>query len=266
MLGMRAFWLEPASLRVHEWPMPVAAWPPTCAPLRVAVLSDLHVGSPWRGIETLPRLIAMTQEARPELILLAGDYVIQGVIGGTPTEPEAIGRALQGLQAPLGVMAVIGNHDDVMGPGRVAHALRANGITVLDDEARRITRGACPFWVAGVTDVGTGRHDVAGALAHVDEKEPVIVLTHNPDLLPLVPSRVALTVAGHTHGGQVRLPLIGRPIVPSRCGQRCAIGPTVEDGKTLFVSPGIGTSILPVRFGVPPEISLLTITAGGREP
>jgi predicted MPP superfamily phosphohydrolase len=95
----------------------------------------------------------------------------------------------------------------------------------------------------------------------VPADEPVIVLEHNPDVFPDVPERVALTLAGHTHGGQVALPLLGRPIVPSRYGQRYAYGLVVEGGRSLFVSPGIGTSILPVRFRVPPEISLVTVTS-----
>jgi uncharacterized protein len=96
-------------------------------------------------------------------------------------------------------------------------------------------------------------------LRQITDHVPVIAVTHNPDLFPAIPSRIALTIAGHTHGGQVALPLIGRPIVPSKFGQRYAIGHIIEEGKHLFVTPGIGTSIFPVRFGVPPEISLLTI-------
>jgi predicted MPP superfamily phosphohydrolase len=93
----------------------------------------------------------------------------------------------------------------------------------------------------------------------VPAEAPVVVITHNPDLFPGVPARVLLTLAGHTHGGQVDLPLLGRLIVPSRCGARYAIGHVREDGRDLFVTPGLGTSILPVRFRVPPEISLLTV-------
>jgi predicted MPP superfamily phosphohydrolase len=87
----------------------------------------------------------------------------------------------------------------------------------------------------------------------------VLAFTHNPDVFPQVPHRVALTIAGHTHGGQVALPFVGRPVVPSKYGQRYAIGHVVEDARHLFVSPGIGTSVVPVRFQVPPEISVLTL-------
>ena len=115
--------------------------------------------------------------------------------------------------------------------------------------------------MAGISDLWTGRHDVATALAAVEnDGAPVILMTHNPDVFPVVPDRVALTLAGHTHGGQVRLPFIGRPIVPSRFGARFAAGHVVEGDRRLFVATGLGTSILPVRFRVPPAVALLTVT------
>jgi predicted MPP superfamily phosphohydrolase len=114
--------------------------------------------------------------------------------------------------------------------------------------------------VAGISDLWTGRHDVAAALSSVnDDGAPVILLTHNPDVFPAVPDRVSLTLAGHTHGGQVRIPFAGRPIVPSRFGQRFAAGHVMEGGRRMYVATGIGTSILPVRFRVPPTIAILTV-------
>jgi predicted MPP superfamily phosphohydrolase len=104
-----------------------------------------------------------------------------------------------------------------------------------------------------------GNPDIASALARVDDSAPIIAFTHNPDIFPSIPAKVALTIAGHTHGGQVAFPVAGRPIVPSDFGERYAAGHIVEDSRHLFVTSGIGTSILPVRFRVPPEISLLTI-------
>ena len=98
---------------------------------------------------------------------------------------------------------------------------------------------------------------LSAALAAVPDEAPVLVFTHNPDLFPEIPERVSLTIAGHTHGGQVYLPGIGRPIVPSRYGERFAIGHVVERGRHLFVSSGLGTSILPVRFLVPPEVAAI---------
>jgi predicted MPP superfamily phosphohydrolase len=119
-------------------------------------------------------------------------------------------------------------------------------------------------WIAGISDLWTGRHDLSAALAAVtDDLAPVLLLTHNPDVFPMVPARVTLTLAGHTHGGQVRLPFIGRPVVPSQFGARFAAGHIVEGGRHLFVATGIGTSIVPIRFRVAPTVSILVLGGAG---
>jgi predicted MPP superfamily phosphohydrolase len=219
------------------------------------------VGSPFHGLDQLRRVVALAQEAAPRLILLPGDFVIQGVIGGRFVAPEAAARELAPLSAPLGTWAVLGNHDWWLDAARVRHALGAEGIRVLEDGAAVVSDGRCRFWLAGIGDFMEGRHDVGAALAAVPEGEAVLAFTHDPDVFPEVPARVQLTVAGHTHGGQVALPGLGRLVVPSRYGERYAAGHVVEGGRHLFVSTGIGTSILPVRFRVPPEISLLVLRA-----
>jgi predicted MPP superfamily phosphohydrolase len=262
-LAVWAFWLEPASLVVRETRLDLPAWPVECGGLRVALLADLHVGSPFNGRGKLDEIVRRTQAARPDLILLGGDYVIQGVPGGRFVPPEETAAALGRLKAPLGVWAVLGNHDWWLDAPRVRTALETAGIPVLEDQSRELTRGACHFWLAGISDLWEGRHDVPGTLAGVPPGVPVLVLTHNPDIFVDIPPRVTLTLAGHTHGGQVWLPVLGRPIVPSRYKQRFAIGHIVEQGRHLFVSPGLGTSILPVRFLVPPEISVVRLRASG---
>jgi len=260
-LGVWAFAVEPSRLRNEDYELAPARWPASCDGLRVALLSDLHVGSPFNGVGKLDRVVALTQKARPDLVLLLGDYVIHDVIGGRFVDPETIARSLGRLQAPAGVWAVLGNHEYWYDAPRVARAREAAGIRVLDDAAAETRAGACSFWVAGITDYNEGRHDIARAMAQVKDDAPVLAFTHNPDIFPQIPSRVNLTLAGHTHGGQVYIPFIGRPIVPSRYGERYAIGHVVEDGRDLFVTPGLGTSILPVRFLVPPEISVLILRA-----
>jgi predicted MPP superfamily phosphohydrolase len=261
-LGIWAFAIEPASLRTRAYELAIPGWPAECAGVRVAVLADLHVGSPWNGLERLAEVVAETNAAHPDLVLLAGDYV-EGVAGGRKIPPEPIAGELRALGAPLGTWAVLGNHDAWLGEARVRAALEGAGIGVLHDQAAAVERGACGFWLAGISDLWTARHAIETTLEHVTDARAVLALTHNPDIFPDVPARASLTIAGHTHGGQVWLPLLGRPIVPSSYGDRFAIGHVVEDGRHLFVSPGIGTSIVPVRFLVPPEISLLTLRSGG---
>lgn len=258
-LPIWGFLIEPGSLRNEDHEVTVPDWPVGCDGLRVAVLADLHIGSPRNGLDKLDRIIELTQRARPDLILLAGDYVIHGVAGGEFTPPEEIALALRQLSAPLGVWAVLGNHDWWFDGPRVRGALESVGIRFLEDSAARIRSPVCDFWLVGVSDFWEGRHDVHAALEQVTDPAPVVAFTHNPDVFPDIPARVSLTIAGHTHGGQVYLPLIGRPIVPSRYGERFAIGHIVEGGRHLFVSSGLGTSIIPVRFLVPPEVSVVTI-------
>jgi predicted MPP superfamily phosphohydrolase len=254
--------VEPGWVVTREIALPLARWPARLGSIRVAVLSDLHTGAPHVSVEALRRIVATVNAAHPDLIVLLGDYVIHGVVGGHFVDPEQTTAALRDLAAPLGVFAVLGNHDWWYDGPRVTRALEGAGIRVLEDAAVPVQVNGRALWLAGVSDAMARPADVGRALAAVPEDAPVIVITHNPDVFPGVPRRVLLTVAGHTHGGQVNLPIVGRLIVPSRFGQRYAIGHVSEDGRDLFVTPGIGTSIVPVRFRVPPEISLLTVGPG----
>jgi hypothetical protein len=254
-----SFWWEPNHFEVARRELSVAGWPADCDGLSVAVLSDLHIGSPWNGLPKLSEIVDATNAASPDLILLPGDFVIHGVIGGSFVSPEQLAPILARLDAPLGTFAVLGNHDWWFDGRRVRRALEDVGIPVLDDRARSLAADSCRFWLAGVSDFWEAPHDVEAALRGVPDSAAVLAFTHNPDVFPEVPQRVILTIAGHTHGGQVLLPFFGRPRVPSRYGDRYAIGSKIEGGRTLFVSSGLGTSIIPVRFRVPPEISLLRL-------
>jgi len=262
-LGLWSLWLEPASLRVQDVDLPLD-WPYP-RPLRVTLVSDLHVGAPYHGLSRLPSTVDRINATHPDIICLAGDFVTLGIIGGSVTPPEALTRALSRLKAPAGVFAVMGNHDRVYSGQRVRAALAAAGIRDLEDTSVVVITPSGRVWVTGVSDFWTGAHDIGRALRAVaDSVTPILLLTHNPDLFPGIPARVTLTLAGHTHGGQVRLPLIGAPIVPSVFGQRYVRGHVVEGGRHLFVSTGIGTSDIPIRLGVPPTIFVLTVRAAAR--
>jgi predicted MPP superfamily phosphohydrolase len=252
--------VEPGRLVVRQTDVVSPLWPRGRKPLRIAVLTDLHVGSFRNGLDHLDEVVSRTNAQGPDLVVLLGDFVIHGVAGGNFAAPEPGAERLGRLRTRHGVIAVLGNHDWWYDGGRVRAALERAGIRVLENEAVPLGEAGQRFWVAGLGDLWTRPVDIPGALARVPAGEPVLLLTHNPDIFPKVPARVALTLAGHTHGGQVALPLVGRPIVPSRYGQRYAYGLVVEDGRPLFVSSGIGTSIIPVRFRVPPEIAMVTLS------
>ena len=257
---MWAVLIEPGRLVVKKVELSLPSWPREMPPLTIAVVADLHAGAPHVGPEKLDRVVSLVNQRRPDLVVLLGDFIVHGVIGGRRVEPEVTAARLQPLRAPLGVFAVLGNHDWWYDGPREARALRAAGIVVLDDEAARLRHGGHPLWLVGLADFDTRTPDPARATSAVPPAEPIIALTHNPDVFPLMPARVAITLAGHTHGGQVYIPLVGRPIVPSRYGQRYAIGHIEEGGRHLFVTSGIATSIIPVRFLVPPEIVILVLT------
>lgn len=266
-LGAWATVIEPERLVVRPVTIPLAGWPARWEGLRVAAIADVHAGSPHVGYAQLEHLVRTANEHRPDLVVLLGDYVCRRTPQEGVEKPENVAAMLSRLRAPLGVVAVLGNHDQWLDGPRMRRAFEDAGMRVLDNEALRLDRAGQPLWLVGIADALTGNPRIDVALDKVPAGDPVVLLTHNPDLFDHeVPDRVALTLAGHTHGGQVRLPFIGAPVVPSAFGQRYAEGMVVEGKRTLFVTPGIGTSVLPIRLGVPPEISLLTLVAARAEP
>jgi uncharacterized protein len=258
-LAVDALWIEPARLVVNRQELHVPRWPATLSGLRVALLSDLHVGSPHWDLAHLRELVQRTNAEHPDLILLAGDYEINGVWFGSHVAIEPIALELGKLQAPLGTVAVLGNHDWWNGALKTRRALEANGVHVLDDETWTIDARGTRFCVLGMRDEAYRKRSTVKELDLAPPGVPLIVLTHEPDAFATLDQRALLTLAGHTHGGQVDLPLLGRRVVPSRFGARYAAGEVIENGRLLFVTTGVGTSIIPVRFRVPPEIALLTL-------
>lgn len=263
--GLAAF-ADPVITRYTLTPQ---GWPERLR-LRIAVLADLHVGAPLMGLERVTRIVADANALNADMILLLGDYGPVSRLVREPYAPEQVAAILAGLRAPLGIFAIAGNHDWWEDKGAMERrsgrpewlaALARHGITILQNEARRFEQG---FWLAGLDSQrafrGRGADDLPGTLGQITDAAPVILLAHEPDIFATLPERVALTLSGHTHGGQVRI-LGYSPAVPSRFGNRYAYGRVSEGGRELIVSGGLGTSILPVRFGVPPEI--VEVTLGG---
>ena len=259
LLALDGFWWEPSSLRLASYEVSTDA--PALKGLRIAVISDLHGGAPYIDTAKIDRVVAMTNQAHPDLILLTGDYVIQDVVGGRHMPIQTIVAHLKNLEAPLGVYTVLGNHDRWESAPDITRAFERAGIPVLENAPLQFKRGGRVVTLVGVGDHYSGASDVKQAMSGVPKDAQALCFTHSPDVFPELPRSCALTIAGHTHGGQVWLPILGRIAVAheSDYGQRYAIGVIRENGKTLFVSPGIGTTGLPVRFMVPPEVSLVTI-------
>jgi predicted MPP superfamily phosphohydrolase len=267
--AVKAFWIEPRSLVITRADIELPQWPEGAHTLKVAVLADIQAAGPHVTAERVAEVVAQINAQEPDLIVLLGDYVSQMRLSTSHVPPKATAAVLARLRAPLGVHAVLGNHDWWLDGRYVRRLLEEAGIEVYDNEARAIDGGdGRHLWIAGLADLSSRTVDLPGTLAQITDDAPVILLSHSPDVFPEVPARVALTLAGHTHGGQVNLPYLGRLIVPSRFGQRYAYGHIIEGDRQMFVSSGIGNAILPARYGVPPEIVLLQVGApkfGGRE-
>jgi predicted MPP superfamily phosphohydrolase len=245
-------------LRLPEHALVLPHWPEELDGLRVAVISDLHAGGPNVSVRRVSELVAIVQRRAPDLVVLLGDYVDPRVLGGVRTRPEAVAARLARLHAPAGVAAVLGNHDWHHEGHAVAMALRHAGIRLLENSAVRLRARGRPLWVAGVGDLRNRDPRVGEALAAVPAGEPVLLLSHDPDVFPYVPGRVALTLSGHLHGGQIDLPIVRR-VIPSRYGTRYKAGHVVEHGRHLFVSSGVGETGLPLRIGAPAEVPVLRL-------
>lgn len=262
LLSIWAFFIEPSRLVINKVSLSLPKWNKEHNGLKIALLTDLHVGSPHISLEKLAFLVSETNKQSPDLVVILGDLVVSSPTYqslGMFVEPEKITQELKQLDAPLGVIAILGNHDWWYDGNRVRKALEQVNIKVLENNSIELTKNGKNFWISGLADLWTRTPDVIGTLAKIKDDSPILMLTHSPDIFPEIPDRVSLTLAGHTHGGQVKLPFLGRPIIPSKFGQRYAIGHIIEDQRHLYVGSGLGTSIIPVRFCVPPEIVILQI-------
>ncbi|PYS40905.1 MAG: metallophosphoesterase [Acidobacteria bacterium] len=253
------FFIEPNRLVIQQATIQIDNWPKELSGLRIAMIGDIHTGGPFIDDNKLRKIVELTNQQHPDLIVLLGDYMSPNSWHSHRVEPEVTAAAMKNLRAPLGVYTVLGNHDWWYNGGKVRRAFEDNGIPVLDDEVAEIKWRDKSFWLAGLADLWTRPQHISETVAKVPPGTTVIALTHNPDIFPNLPRSVPLLLAAHTHGGQVNLPLIGTPIVPSRFGPKYTRGHVFENDHHMYVTSGIGTSIMPIRFRVTPEIVILTI-------
>jgi predicted MPP superfamily phosphohydrolase len=288
MVGLSGYGLaiEPGyRLEVTRYAVRPPGWTPGLS-LTVGVIADVHAGGPLMPAERIRAIAERTNALKPDIVVLLGDFTASHKFKTRSVPPAQWAEALSVLSAPLGVHAILGNHDwwddlaaqrSGRGPVESRRMLERFGIPVYENDAVRLDKDGHGFWLAGLGDQlafvkamrrrrrrhrtgPRGVDDLPGTLAKVTDAAPVILLAHEPDIFPQVPERVALTLSGHTHGGQVRL--FGHSVrVPSRYGNRYAYGHIVEEDRHLVVSGGLGCSVLPVRIGVPPEIVMVDVAA-----
>ena len=263
-------------LRVTRYQVSPPQWPADLK-LKIAVIADVHACDPWMSLQHIQTIVEHTNTLGADITVLLGDYVAghRNVTRFIPADEWA--SVLSGLKAPLGVHAILGNHDywddrtvqrEGVGATVARRALEAAGIPVYENDVQRLNKAGQPFWLAGLGDQlayaparryraikRIGVDDLGATLSKVTDDAPVILLAHEPDVARRVPSRVALQLSGHTHGGQVRL-LGWSPVAPS--GQLLSYG-HIRMNCDVVVSGGLGCSFVPFRLGVPPEIVLVTV-------
>jgi len=250
MLGVTRYRLTP-----RGWPAGLK--------LSITVIADIHAGGPNMGVARIHEVVEVANSLNSDIVLLLGDYVATHRFV-TEVVPEAVWAAeLARLKAPLGVHAILGNHDWWFHQARIRQALTQAKIPLMENTAILLGEGQSRFWLAGLGDQIAhyispghfrGEDDLPKTLAQINTDDPVLLMAHEPDIFVEVPDRVSLTLAGHTHGGQIRVPLIWPSFVPSMYGARFAYGHISEGGRDMIVSGGLGTSAVPFRLGVPPEI------------
>jgi len=237
-------------------------WPERLNGFKIALLSDFHY-DPYFSAHPIHSAVDIVNRLNPDLIAFTGDFVSmrfsqrQNRLAAHTAEPCA--QILQKMKAPLGLWAVLGNHDHFTNNEIVTAALEQQGISVLGNRAAAIEHDRARFWIAGVNDVLGGTADPSEALRGVPSGEPVVLLAHEPDFADYVARfPVDLQLSGHSHGGQVRLPLVGPVFLPD-LGRKYFQGRYQIGKLSLYVNIGLGTVALPVRWNCPPEITLLTI-------
>ena len=274
-LGGYAVGVEPGlRLRLVHHRITPASWP-RGLPLRIAIIADPHTGGPHSRPERLAQAVAMANAEKPDLAVLMGDYLADHRFATGRPSFRDVADILAGLSAPLGVHAVLGNHDwwecgaaqaGLRPMPEAAEAFAAAGLPIMHNEVRPLRHQGREVFLAGLGSQWAyrrgrrvqGADDLAGTLGAIPAGAPTILLAHEPDIFPEVPESVAVTISGHTHGGQVRV-FNYSPLVPSRFGNRFAYGAVEEEGRHLVVSGGIGNSMLPVRLGMPPEVTMLEL-------
>ena len=271
-----AYFIEPQRLVIVENTITTSNWDAEFDGLRIAMLSDIHGGSNYMTAERLKEVVARTNEQNPDIIVLLGDFVSQKYEGNVGSRhlkmsPADIADNLKGLKATHGVFAVMGNHDGEFGENKVAAELERVGYKVLQNEVATIQKNNKNLRILGTKDhlrLTKGWKETSAELKQIADTSgsgKLIVLQHSPDVFPIVTGDLSISpdltlfLAGHTHGGQVWLPILGRMIVPSSFGQRYAYGHIREKNVDLQVTSGVGMSVLPIRFMVPPEIVVLTV-------
>jgi predicted MPP superfamily phosphohydrolase len=255
------YWTAIADPIVREADVALPGWPAGAPPVRALLMSDLHVAGPDMPPERLARIVEQANALSPDVVLIAGDFLSDKRLSTRFYSPDEAAAPLGGLRARLGVFAVLGNHDHWIDPDGMRRALARAHVRLLDNAAA----SAGPLAIGGLDDPFTRHDNVSATLAAMRRLPGArLLLSHSPDPFATLPADIGLMVAGHTHCGQIRLPLVGALRTMSAYGQRYACGVVRENGRTLIVTAGLGTSFAALRLGAVPDMWLIRLGPGSR--
>jgi hypothetical protein len=255
------YWSAVAEPAVRRASVALPGFPAGQPPVKVALIADLHVQGPDMPPERLARIVAQVNAEQPDLVLIAGDFVGDRSLSTRHYNSAESVAPLAGLRSRLGTFAVLGNHDYWRNGPEVRAALTRIGVRVLANQAVQ----AGPLALGGLDDQRTGHNrDSQTYQAMRALPGARVLLSHSPDPFATLPPDIGLMLAGHTHCGQIRLPLWGPLTTDSAYGERYACGFLEQDGRRLIVTAGLGASILPLRLMAPPDFWIVTIGAVAR--
>jgi uncharacterized protein len=273
-----AYFVEPHRLVVNYHEIEIEGWDPAFDGLKIVALSDIHAGSHAVDEAKLRQIVETVNTLDADLVVMLGDFVSTARDRKSVfMPPKVIADNLRGMKAHYGVYAVLGNHDGWHGDESVREALLGAGYRVLENQLISIDRNGSKMRILGLKDHmkldswRTFDHTVRLAVRDHGGAGQILVLEHSPDIFQVLNYHKTLgddfklMLAGHTHGGQIWLPIVGSPFVPSSFGQKYNAGHIREEGRDMFVTTGIGTSLLPFRFMMPPEIAVITVRSAAEQ-
>jgi uncharacterized protein len=263
ILGFYSIVIEPNRLIVNEQNITVKHWDKELNGFKIVAISDIHGGSNFIDEAKLQEIVKTVNAQNPDIIVLLGDYVSQseGKRSKALKMPvETMTENLRGLKANYGVFGVIGNHDWWYDETKVRVEFEKIGVKILENEPTDVEIKGKTVRIIGIEDFWKKNSvDSAAVNELIGDKQNVIAITHNPDAFEFTSDKISLLLAGHTHGGQVWLPIVQAPLPVAK--RQYTVGHIVENGRHLFVTKGIGTSGPPIRFCATPEIAVLTVFA-----
>ena len=270
-----------SALVLTEYAPKLRNWPEDLE-LKIAVIADIHACYPWMSEERVGDIVDLANGQRPDLTVLLGDYVCTHPFVSGYVPPGAWAEQLARLEAPLGVYSILGNHDwwsaaiptePADNSLSVRRTLAAARVPLLENQSLRLSQAGRPFWLIGLGDLlarvphprrGHGADDLPRAMREIYDDAPAILLVHEPFFFPWVPDRIALTLAGHMHGGQVNLPILGAPVhLLKRRSGKYIYGQYALRERRMIVSGGLGPSYAPVRILRPPEVVMVKLGGDG---